>query len=243
MLQCNQRFVRVFQRKLLHMRAYGNSGSFRQKLTPIIARIIRNAADGSFAVDQRILKRRDRAHVYSAEDQNTSFLQSLQSDRNQFSGRSKNYRRIQFCRRLILRAANPLRAEFGSQRLMPLTIARANINLRASCSGELNHYMSRRAKAIYSQPRATPFVPFNPGQAERTIANNSRTQKRRRHQIIESIRERINERGGRCDVFGVTSVFGPAGELRALAKILATGSTKLAHATSLMQPSDAGALA
>src|SRR5205085_10335089 len=146
----------------------------------------------------------------------------------------KDYRRIQFCRRLILRAANPLRAEFGSQRLMPLTIARANINLRAACSGELNHYVSRRAKAIDSQSRTAPFVLFNPGQAERTIANNSRAQKRRRHQIIESIRKRINERGGRYRVFGVTSVFGPAGQPRPPAKILATGSTNPTRPTRLM---------
>src|SRR5260370_16631904 len=56
MLQRNQRVVRVFQRKLLHMRADGNSASFRQKLAPIIACVIRDSTHTSFTLDPRIFK-------------------------------------------------------------------------------------------------------------------------------------------------------------------------------------------
>src|SRR5262249_36503235 len=129
---------------------------FPQKVATVFTGVVRDASNHSLLVQERIIKRRNRAHVNSAEYQHSAFIQCLQRWWYQLARGRKNDRRIKLRRRGVSGIADPGSAQFRCQRLVPLAIARTNINFRATRAGHLNDDMTCGAKAVNSETRATP---------------------------------------------------------------------------------------
>ncbi len=92
--ESDKSFIRTGERKSLNMCFDRNSRGLGQKLPAVLSRVVGDAADGAFFVDERILEGRDRAHVNPAEYERTAFVEGPECDGDEFTGRCKDDRSI-----------------------------------------------------------------------------------------------------------------------------------------------------
>ena len=98
------------------------------------------------------------------------------------------------------------------------------VDLRAPVPRHLDGHVRGGAEPVDPQPLAG----LDPRHPQRPEPDNARAQQRRGVQVRETLREPVDERFRRHDVLGVAAVHGPAGEIRAVAEVLASrrGSTR-----------------
>src|SRR5690606_17577617 len=116
------------------------------------------------------------------------------------AGGCEDDRRVEALRREVERVTHPRRAQLGRQRLVAIAIARAHVHLGAAETGELNGEVTGGAEAVEAEPRAAPPIDafVQAGQAERSIADDARTEERGNLLVIERLGKRVHEalRGG-----------------------------------------------
>ncbi len=151
----------------------------------------------------------------AAEHQRAAGHEGLQCGRYDLTRRGKDDGRIQHDRRIGKRITDPGCAELFGQGLMALTVARRNINIRASAAGDLDTDMARGTKAVDAQIRALP--PGDTSQPQRTKAYDPCTQQRCRLNIGKADGQLIKEGGRSRHVLCVATIPRPARELGLLA--------------------------
>src|SRR3984893_14108249 len=171
-VQCAVGFV---QREHLHSRANGDLGSHTQKIFSVLTRIVCNAANLAFLIQQIVSKRWYLTHVDSAQDQFPSLAKRLQRRRDNFTSGSKNDGGIKFFRRLLKSPASPCGAELQRQLLVP-RVPRRRIDFDIPVARDLYRQVRGRPKTV----KAEPFSGFDSRQPKRAKADNSRAKQRRR---------------------------------------------------------------
>jgi hypothetical protein len=128
------------------------------------------------------------------------------------------------------------------QRLVPLSIPRANVHFCTTSARELNTNMSGRAKTIDTEARSDPFVFAQTRQAKAAIADYAGAQKRRRLHVFEIVGYSVGEGRRNNSVFRISAIHTPAGEESVFAEVFATRQTILALSTRAVQPRNANAI-
>src|SRR5690606_13503816 len=124
-------------------------------------------------------------------------VQRFQGDGDEFASRREDDRRVEFDWRFVHRAAYPCGAEFGGELLVAIAIARHDVNVSAARAGHLYADVAGGAEPVDAEPRSRPTVLVQSGQPKSAIADDASAKQRRGLQIVEAIRDRIGERGGR----------------------------------------------
>src|SRR4030095_684718 len=111
-LQRRQGFVSFLKIKSLHMRSHGNGSSFHKKLATILARVVSNASQNAFAVNERIIKGWNSTHVDAAKNNRSTFPDRLQRSGDELTCWREDDGRIQLHGWLLGRIPNPHRPQF-----------------------------------------------------------------------------------------------------------------------------------
>ena len=223
------------------MRPHADPRRLLQERSPVLTRVVGDAADDTLPVQVAVLDCGDRAHVDAAEHQPPPTIERPQRRRDDLAGRGEDDRRVELARRCVESAADPDGAELLGKCLVTLSVTRAHVHIGAARAGDLDRDVARGAEAVDPQPRAGPVVEAAATQA--AIADDPGAQQRRDLLVGEVLRQRIDEvRGGR-HVFGEPAVACPPGELGSLAEVLAPPRAKAAHTAGAVQPRDTDAFA
>src|SRR5215469_4011106 len=166
-----------------------------------------------------------------AQDERSRLLQYGQRSRHKFARGRKDDSGIQTLRRSVISASNPFGAKL-TRKLLMFCLTRAHHHPDSPMTGNLNAHVAGRAKAINSQRVA--FLQICQTESAKTY--DAGAEQRRRVNITEAFRNRINKCFRRYDVFSIPAIDRPAGELSFLAEILLAAGAVFTSSVCAMQP-------
>src|SRR2546423_657776 len=220
------------------MRADGNFGGDAQEILAGLASVVGYAANYALLIDQVVRKRRDRAHMDSAEHQDASLSQCGQRCGNDFSRRRENDGGVEFCGRLGERSPSPFGAEFEREFLVA-RISGRRVHVYIPMPRYLNTHVSRCTESV----KAKFASGLDSREPKTTKPDDACAQEWRRLLIGKLARNRVDKILGSHNVLGIAAVHGVTGEGRIVTKVFRSSVTILASAIGVMEPGNSDAFA
>lgn len=236
MLQCIEGAISIRQGENLGLGMDRDLCRELQKIVPVLAGIIRNAANHALLIKQIVIKWRDGTHVDAAQHQRSAFPERFESSRHDLAGWGEYDRTVQRNGRGVDGASGPDRAEFQRELLMA-GVASTRINFVSPMARDLNRDVRSGAESIKAQASASLGV----SNSEAAKPNDSRAEERRGCKIGESVGNWIEEAFLCEGIFGVPSIHGIAGECRMITEIFFAAVAIFTSSVGRVQPRDAGA--
>ena len=238
MLQGIERFAGGFERVLLYLGVYGDRSGDFQEVAAVLARVVGDAANDPFVIEELIIEGWDHTHVDAAQGQSSSSLQRAKGRGHEFAGGREDDAAVQFGGWFLAGGACPHRAQFAGQLAMA-GIPGHGVYFHAPVVRHLDGHVRRGAEAVKSQAPSARDA-REPQGAE---SDDPGAEKRSRVQVGEAFRKPIDEVFGRQGVFGVAAVYCIAGEGRVFTEILLAGPAVFADAAGTVQPRNSDAVA
>src|SRR5450830_299042 len=239
-LQRDQRIVRLLEAERPDVRRDGDARGLGQERAPVVAGVVRDAADDALLVEELIRDRRGVAHVNSAEDERSPLVERGETGGNQLAGGGEDDRRVELRRRDVARAADPRGPELLRESLVALPVSRHHVDVGASRARDLDRDVPRRAETVESEPRPAEAggAAREARQAEGAVADDAGAEKRRRNDVGESFGKLVDEIRLGQDRRGKAAVDGPSREFGGVAQVFTAAHAEAAGAAGPVEPPD-----
>src|SRR5258708_16546104 len=138
------------QGKELGVHANGDFGRDAQEIFAILARVVGDAANDAFLVEQVVGERGDGAHLNAGEDESAALAQRFQRGGNDFASGSEDDCGVELGGRLGGGAARPFGSELKCELLLPRIPGR-RIHFHIPVHRPLNGNLGGGAKSLKAQ--------------------------------------------------------------------------------------------
>ena len=203
------------------------------------ARVGRDGADAALVEEVGlVIEPRHRRHVDAGQRQRAAAGEIAQRHRHEVAGGREEDRALRAMGHRLAQVADPGGAERAGQLAMA-GLARAHVDLQVAGARDLDGDVRRGAEAVHAEAATGAHG----GQRERAIADDARAQQRRRLHVAEHRGNRVRVLLVHHGVFREAAVGVPAGELGALAEVLAIRRAVEARPARVAQPRDADPIA
>ena len=231
------------ERKGLDVGLHGEAGRLEKERAPVLAGVVGDAPDDALAVEKLVRDRRGVGHVDAPEGERAALFESGEGGGYQLAGWSEDDRRVESRRWRLGGPADPRSPQLRRKRLVPLSVARHDVDVGPPPAGDLERDVPGGAEAV--DPETGPLPRERrvgeAGEFQRAEADDPGAEKRRGRKVAEAVRELVDEACGRDGEVGEAAVGRPAGELRRVAEVLAPRPAEAARPAGSMKPGDADA--
>jgi hypothetical protein len=222
----------------LDLGSNGDLRGEREELARVGRGDVRDGADRAFQPQVVVVEGRDLVEVDRVDDDGSTAVEGAQGGDDDRTDRGERDRGVERFGRPVVVAADGR----GTERNGALAIVRRpgrDVDAATPVGGDLDREQGRRAEAVQTEAATA----FDPGQAERPVADDAATQERRGLEVAEAVREPDGDVRADRARLGIAPVPVPAGERRVRAEVLATGAAERAGAVEAREPGDPGAVA